>query len=198
MDSMMKITYGMYLLSAKDEKDNACITNTLTQISSEPTCVSISVNKANYTTEMIKKTGKFTVSILTKDTPFSIFERFGYQSGRDVDKFADFQDVNREENGILSLTKYTNAVINAKVVKTEDMGSHVLFIAEVESSRKISDDESVSYEYYSKNIKPAPKSDKKKGFVCKICNFVYEGETLPADYICPICKHGAIDFEPLN
>lgn len=199
-NAMFKLSYGLFVLSAnKEGKDNGCIINTVTQITDSPKRVSIAVNKANFTHDMIKETGVFNVSVLTEKVPFEVIKRFGFQSGRTVDKFENFEAKAYSENGIAYLHTYTNAVISGKVINTIDCGTHTVFIADVTEAKVLSNDKSLTYEYYFANIKPKPapvKSDK-KGFVCKICGYVYEGETLPPDLICPLCKHGAEDFEPL-
>lgn len=194
--AMFQLTYGLFVLTAKDgEKDNGCIINTVQQVTSTPNRISIAVNKNNYTHDMIIKTGEFNVSILSEEVPFDIFKHFGFQSGRDTDKFAEFHVYNRSENGIAYLNKYANAFLSGKVVQTVDLGSHTLFIADVTDGEVLSSVPSVTYAYYHKNIKPQPQATKAKGWRCKICGYIYEGEELPADFICPICKHGAADFE---
>ncbi|MDD4074776.1 MAG: flavin reductase, partial [Eubacteriales bacterium] len=198
--AMFKLSYGLFVLSAKDgKKDNACIINTVTQITGEPKRISIAVNKQNYTHDIVKKTGVFTVSVLSERAPFALFERFGFASGRDTDKFDAFSSVARAKNGLLYLTEYANAFLSAKVVDMFDYGTHTLFIADVTEGKTLSDDASMTYAYYFAHTKPAPKPTEKKvkGFVCKICGYIYEGGTLPPDFICPLCKHGAEDFEPL-
>ncbi|MCR5260969.1 MAG: flavin reductase [Candidatus Gastranaerophilales bacterium] len=199
-NAMFKINYGLFVLAANnDGKDSACIINTVNQVSANPNRIAFAVNKDNYTKEQIEKSGKVAISVLTKETPFSVFKNFGYQSGRDVDKFKDFDKVERCENGVLALTDYTSAVICAKVVSSQDCGTHTLFVADVESAKVVSDAEPVTYNYYLTNIKPAPAvtAEKKKGYICKICGYVYEGDVLPDDFICPLCKHGAADFEKI-
>ena len=196
MSAIFKLTYGLFVLSAKDgEKDNACIINTALQVTSNPLQVSVTVNKANFTHDMIMKTGEFNLSILSQDTPFEVFQHFGMQSGRDVNKFEG--DVLRTDNGIAYIGGVSNAVISVKVNKTLDVGTHTIFVGEVTEEHVLSDVPSVTYQYYFDHIKPKPEATKKKGFVCKICGYVYEGDTLTEDFICPICKHGAEDFEPL-
>ena len=196
MSAIFKLTYGLFVLSAKDgEKDNACIINTALQVTSNPLQVSVTVNKANFTHDMIMKTGEFNLSILSQDTPFEVFQHFGMQSGRDVNKFEG--DVLRTDNGIAYIGGVSNAMISVKVNKTLDVGTHTIFVGEVTEEHVLSDVPSVTYQYYFDHIKPKPEATKKKGFVCKICGYVYEGDTLPEDFICPICKHGAEDFEPL-
>ena len=201
-NAMNKINYGLFVLASKYAgKDNACIINTVNQVSGNPNKVAFAVNKDNYTHEIVEKSGKFTISVLSKETPFSVFENFGYQSGKTADKFANFDKTARCSNDVIYLTEYANAVICGKVTAKEDCGTHTLFIGEVEKSEVLSDIPSVSYDYYLKNIKQAPKTissgEKKKGYVCKICGYVYEGEELPSDFICPICKHGVADFEKI-
>lgn len=199
--AMFKLSYGLFVLTAnQDGKDNGCITNTAIQVASEPNTISISVNKANLTHDMILATGKFTVSILTTEAEFSMYQRFGFQSGRDVDKFEGFPDVKRLDNGTLAVTKGTNAYISGKVVKTEDLGSHTLFIANITDMDVLGDAPSVTYDYYHKNVKPKPvdtgkKQDGQTVWRCTICGYEYVGEELPEDFVCPLCKHPASDFE---
>lgn len=195
--AMYKLGYGLYVLTAKGEKDNGCIVNTVMQITTSPNRIIAAVNKSNYTHDIIRETGIFNVSMLTTKTPFSLFQRFGFQSGRDVDKFADFNGMKRAENGIYYITETTNAYLSAKVTEAIDCGSHTMFIAEVEDAEVLSQEESVTYDYYQKNIKPKPQETKKTGYRCRICGYIYEGEELPADFVCPICKHGAEDFEKI-
>jgi len=199
--AMFKLSYGLFVLTAKDgEKDNGCIINTAIQITAKPLRISIAVIKANYTHDMIIKTGEFNISILSTSTPFKVFEHFGFHSGRDTDKFAGCITDNRTVNGIKYIPKYTNSVISGKVINTYDYDTHSIFVADVTESLVLSSEPSVTYQYYFDNIKPKPQpaADKKKGFVCKICGYIYEGDTLPEDFICPLCKHGAADFEPLS
>ena len=197
---MSKIGYGLYLLSTKDgDKDNGCIINTVNQVAEKPNIIAISVNNSNYTSEMISNSGKFNISVLTEESPFTLFKNFGFQSGRNVDKFADIKYAQREDNGIYSISKYSNAVISAKVMSKTVLGTHTLFIAEVENSKVISDVPSVTYEYYLEKIKPVVRPEKDKvGYVCRICGYVYEGKDMPKDFICPLCKHGVEDFEPIK
>lgn len=195
--ALFRIGYGLYVVTANDGKDNGCIINTFSQVTSEPNRVILAVNKLNHTHDMIKATGKFNVSMLTTATPFSVFQHFGFQSGRDTDKFADWSETKRSENGLLYLTKYTNAYISGKVTDSVDFGTHTLFVADVTNAEVLSDETSVTYDFYMKAIKPKPKKTKKKGWRCRICGFVYEGDELPKDYVCPLCKHGAEEFEPI-
>jgi flavorubredoxin/flavin reductase (DIM6/NTAB) family NADH-FMN oxidoreductase RutF/rubredoxin len=198
--AMFKLSYGLFVLTARDgTKDNGCVINTATQITQTPLRISVAVNKSNLTCDMILKTGLFNLSVLTENTPFRIFERFGFYSGRDTDKFADCKNDERTANGIRYLPDYTNAVISAKVSEHHDYGTHILFIADITFSFVLSNEPSVTYQYYFDNIKPKPPTPKKdrKGFVCKICAYVFDGSVLPDDFICPLCKHGASDFEPV-
>ena len=202
-NAMFKLSYGLFVLTARDSdgKDNGCIINTVMQVTDTPKRITIAVNKANYTHDLIVKSGLFNVSVLTEEAPFKLFQQFGFQSGRDTDKFADCEgEPVRSENGLRYIPKYTNAFISGKVIKTEDMGTHTVFTAEVTEAKVLSNGKSVTYDYYFENIKPKPQpaAEDKKGFVCKICGYVYEGDELPADFICPLCKHGAEDFEPLK
>ena len=197
-NTMFKISYGLYVLSASENGfDNGCIINTFSQVTDTPLRVSVTINKSNKTCEMIERTGKFNVSILSEDVSFDTFKHFGFQSGRDVNKFDGYTDVKRSENGLLYLTSCSNGFVSGKVIQTIDVGTHLIFIAEVEDCDILSDVPSVTYDYYHKNIKPKPQEEKKGGYRCKICGYVYEGEPLPADFICPLCKHGAADFEKI-
>jgi len=195
--ALYNLTYGVYLLSANENgKDNACIINTAVQVANNPTRISIAAIKGNLTHDMILSTGKYNLSAITTDAPFSLFQHFGMQTGRNVDKFADFKDVVRSENGLLYLTKYSNAFLSLKVVNTLDLGSHTLFIGELEDGEVLSDKPCCTYGYYQTVIKAnAPKPAVKKGWKCKICGHVYEGSDLPENYVCPLCKHGPEDFE---
>lgn len=196
--ALFNIGYGLYVLTSNDNnKDNGCIINTLMQITSNPCRVAVCVNKLNYTNEMIKKSKKFNISILDKNSDFDIFKHFGYQSGKETDKFEDFSDVKRSQNGILYITKNTNSYISADVKEEYDFDTHTMFIAEITDSECLSDNETVTYEFYQSSIKPQPEKTKKTGWRCKICGYIYEGEVLPDDYICPLCKHGIVDFEKI-
>ncbi len=197
-ETLFKLTYGLFVLSSRDgREDNGCIINTVMQVTDTPLQIAVAVNKNNYTLEMIEKSGVFNISVLSEDVPFSVFERFGFKSGRTEEKFCDFEYKQRSANDIYYLTKYTNAYISAKVVNMIDCGTHMMIIGEVTQALTLSDVPSVTYDYYFKNIKPKPEA-KKKGYVCKICGYVYEGDPLPEDFICPWCKHPASDFEPLK
>jgi len=198
-DAFFKLSYGLFVLTAKDGcKDTGCIINTASQVTDSPKRMAITVNKANHTHDVILKTGLFNLSVLTEDAPFSVFQRFGFQSGRDADKFAGWGEESRSVNGIRYLGAYSNAFIACQVVEARDCGTHTLFIADVVEARTMYDVPSVTYAYYFDHIKPKPAAiEEKTGYVCKICGYVYEGETLPEDFICPLCKHGAADFEKL-
>ena len=198
-NAMFSLSYGLFVLTARDgAKDNGCIINTVTQLTDTPKRISIAVNKANYTHDMIQKTGMFNVSVLSNDAPFAIFQHYGFQSGRDVDKFAGVQGMARATNGVYYLPYCTNAFISARVTQTIEFETHTLFIADVTEARQLSDVPSMTYAYYFANVKPKPSKLKEQhGWVCKICGYVYEGEELPADFICPLCKHGAEDFEKI-
>lgn len=201
--AMHALSYGLFILTARQgEKDNGCIINTAMQVTTDPNRLIITVNKANFTYDMVKATGRFTLSILSEKANFDLFRRFGFQSGRDADKFAGFSCAQRGENGILYVTQGVNAWLSCKVVSTLDLGTHTLFLADVEDGDMISSDPSVTYAYYHAHIKPAPQAvpaadNGKKKWVCKVCGYIYEGDELPAGYICPICKHPASDFEPM-
>ncbi len=194
--ALFKIGYGLYVLTAAQEgKDNGCIVNTVMQVTSDPCQIGVAVNKLNYTNKMIQETKKFNVSILSEDATFDTFKRFGFQSGASVNKFDGFYDTKRSPNGVVYLSKETNAYLSAYVKQEVDLGTHTLFIAQLVASELISDKPTVTYDYYQKNIKPKPETKQKSGWRCKICGYVYEGEELPADFICPWCKHGVDDFE---
>ena len=196
--SLFKIGYGLYVVTTKDgDKDNGLIVNTVTQIADNPLKVAVSVNKKNYSHDTIVKTGMMNVCCLTESAPFSLFKNFGFQSGRDADKFTDIPSW-RTKNGLMCLRDDINAVISLSVDAYHDMDSHGLFICSVTEAHVINDDASMTYAYYHKNVKPKPEKTEKKGYVCKICGYVYEGETLPEDFVCPLCKHGAADFEPIK
>ncbi len=198
MDEILtKLTYGLYLITADEYKDNGCISNTVMQVSSAPLRVAVSLNKANLTTDMILHTGKFNINILSKAADFELFKRFGLQSGRNADKF-DGVDFDRCKNDLAYIKNASIGYITCAVKDTIELGSHIMFIAEPIGSKILSNDEPVSYSYYHTDIKPKPqKTPEKKGYVCKICGYVYEGDTLPDDFVCPLCKHPASDFEKL-
>ena len=199
LKALYKVTYGLYLLSARSYgQDNACIINTVMQVADNPIRIAISVNKGNKTHDMIMESGRFNLSTLTTKAPFSLFQRFGMQSGRDVNKFIGFEDVERADNGIYRLSAYSNAYLSCKLLRTVDLGSHTIFITELEAAQVLSQEDACTYGYYQSDIKPKPQPTQKKGWVCSVCGHVYEGEQLPDDYICPLCKHGKEDFRPLE
>lgn len=197
---MYKLTYGLFVLTSSYEgRDSGCIINTAGQVTSEPNRISIAVNKANFTQELVQKSGKFNISILSESADFELFRHFGFQSGRTVDKFASYTDCRRSANGLYYITAGTNGYISATVEQTLDLGSHTLFIASVDDMEVLSDVASATYAYYQSSIKPQParqpESTGKTVWRCTVCGHIYEGEELPADYICPLCKHPASDFE---
>ncbi len=199
--AMYKLTYGLFVLTVKDgEKHNGCIVNTVSMLTDNPKRITVFVNKANYTEELIRKTGVFNATVLTESAPFSLFQHFGFQSGRDVDKF-EGKAYPTTENGLYYIPENANAVISARVIDAHDYGTHTLFVAEVTEAKTLSEEKSVTYEYYQNNIKArpaaAPTEEGKEKWVCKVCGYTHEGE-LPADFICPWCKHPAEDFEKVN
>ncbi len=195
--ALFNIGYGLYVVTAKDgDKDNGCIVNAVTQLTDKKLRVAVTINKQNLTHDMVKNTGILNVNCLTEDTPFAIFEYFGFQSGRDVEKFVS-PNLNRSENGLVTLP-YTNSFFSLKVEQEVDLDSHTLFICEVTEAKVLSDKPTMTYTYYHKNVKPQPKKASSKGWVCTICGYVYEGEELPPDFICPLCKHGVDAFERIE
>lgn len=203
-EAMYKLSYGLFVLTANEGgKDNGCIINTGMQLTTEPNRIAFAVNKANYTHDMIKNTRKLTISVISEEADFELFKRFGFQSGRDVDKFEGFAQCERGANGVYFINKGTNAYISAWVQETVDLGSHTLFIAQVTDMHVLSDVPSATYAYYQTNIKPKPEkkgttADGKTIWRCTVCGYEYVGDELPADYICPICKHPASDFEKVQ
>lgn len=198
MSALFRIGYGLYVITSNDgKKDNGLIVNTVTQVSDSPNRVAVNINKQNYSHHVIKQTGKLNVNCLSTDAPFSIFERFGFQSGRTTDKFVDFKPL-YSDNGLPFLPRYINAFMSLEVEKYVDLETHGMFICKVTEARVMSDIETMSYTYYQENVKPKPNTEGKKGFVCKVCGYIYEGDVLPDDYICPLCKHGVVDFEPIE
>ncbi len=201
--AMFKIGYGLYVVTTNDgKKDNGCIVNTVVQLTSSPNRVAVCINKQNYTHHIVEQTGILNLNVLSVEAPFSVFQEYGFVSGRAVDKFAG-KTLERSGNGLLYLDKYVNAYLSLKVEEHTDMGTHGLFICSVTESRVLSSAETMTYSYYQSNVKPRPPKagegePKKKGWVCTVCGYIYEGEELPADFICPLCKHGAADFEKLQ
>lgn len=199
LTALFKIGYGLYVVTSSDGKGkhNGCIVNAVTQLTNTPNRVGVTINKANFSHDLIKETGKLNVNCLSVDAPFSVFQRFGFQSGRDVDKFDGF-DALYSDNGLAFLPKYINAFLSLKVEQYVDLGTHGMFICSITEARVMNNLETMTYNYYQDNVKPKPASTGKKGYVCKVCGYIYEGDELPEDFICPICKHGAADFEPLK
>ena len=202
--AMYKLSYGLFVITAKkDSKDNGCITNTVIQVTGDPNRISVTLNKNNLTHDMILETGLFTVSVISRDADFELFRHFGFQSGRDVDKFADFNDCRRSSNETQIITAGTNAFLCGKVCDSIDLGTHTMFIADVTDMEVLSSVKSVTYTYYQENIKPKPEAvgktnDGQTVWRCRICGYEYVGEELPEDFICPICKHPASDFEKVG
>ncbi|MBE6668014.1 MAG: MBL fold metallo-hydrolase [Ruminococcaceae bacterium] len=198
MTALFKIGYGLYVVTSNDgKKDNGLIVNTVTQVTNTPNRIAVTINKDNYSHHVIKQTGVMNINCLSVEAPFKVFETFGFQSGRNVDKFADCQPL-RSDNGLVFLPRYINAFMSLKVENYVDLDTHGMFICSVTEARVISDKETMTYSYYHANVKPKPQTEGKKGWVCKICGYVYEGDPLPEDFICPLCKHGAADFEPIQ
>ncbi|MBO7402030.1 MAG: flavin reductase [Lachnospiraceae bacterium] len=202
-NALYKLSYGLFVVTTRDGgKDNGCITNTAIQVASNPNRMAIAVNKTNYSHDLIAKTGLVNISVLTESAPFDLFTRFGFSSGRDTDKFAGYDAVKRTPNGLLAITEHTNAVFSGKVKEIVDCGSHSLFLLDITESEVLSSEPSVTYAYYFDHIKPKPKKstdgEKKTKWVCKICGYEFEGEELPDDFICPLCKHGKEDFEKVE
>ena len=193
--ALFKLSYGLFVLTARqDGRDNGCIINTVTQVTDTPLRMQIAVNKSNLTHDMIAATGEFNVSVLSQDAVFWVFQHYGFQSGRDVDKFANIPE-SRSANGIRYIEGCTNAYLSGKVFQTVDCGTHTVFFADITDAKVLSDEPSMTYQYYFDQVKPKPQPAEKAKWVCKICGYVYEGEELPADYVCPWCKHGPEAFE---
>lgn len=196
--AFFKLSYGLFVITCHDGvKDSGCVINTAIQLTSNPNRMSVSVSKANYTHDVILKTGLLNVNCLSVAAPFSLFQNFGFQSGRDADKLKGVACW-RTANGLTVLTDHINAYFSLKVEQVVDLGSHSLFICAVTEAQVISDAEPMTYAYYHSSVKPKPDAKPKKGYVCKVCGYVYEGDELPGDFVCPICKHGAADFEPVG
>ena len=196
--ALFKIGYGLYVVTSNDgKKDNGIIVNSVTQVTDSPNRVAVCINKQNYSHHVIKQQGVMNVNCLSVDAPFSIFQRFGFQSGRNVDKFENFE-VLKSDNGLVFLPKYINSFMSLKVEQYLDLDTHGMFICSVTEARVLSDRETMTYNYYQEKVKPKPNTEGKNGFVCKVCGYVYEGSELPEDFICPLCKHGVQDFEPIG
>ena len=198
LTALFKIGYGLYVVTSNDGKrDNGLIVNTVTQVTNTPNRIAVTINKQNYSHHVIRQTGVMNINCLSVDAPFSVFQRFGFQSGRSVDKFAG-ETVLRSDNGLVFLGRYINAMMSLKVEQYVDLDTHGMFICTVTEARVLSNLDTMTYTYYQQNVKPKPQPQGRKGFVCKVCGYIYEGDTLPDDFICPLCKHGAADFEPIG
>lgn len=198
LTALFNIGYGLYVVTSNDgKKDNGLIVNTVSQVTNSPNRIAVTINKDNYSHHVIKQTGKMNINCLSVDAPFSVFENFGFRSGRNVDKFEGSEPL-RSDNGLAFLPRYINSFMSLKVEQYVDLDTHGMFICSVTEARVISDVETMTYTYYQKNVKPRPQMEGKKGFVCKVCGYIYEGDELPEDFICPLCKHGAADFEPIK
>ncbi len=198
LSALFKIGYGLYVITSNDgKKDNGLIVNTVTQVTNTPNRVAVCINKDNYSHHVIKQTGMMNLNCLSQDAPFSLFQNFGFQSGRTADKFAG-QEVLRADNGIVFLSQFINSFLSLKVEQYVDLDTHGMFICSITESRVMSNVETMTYNYYQQNVKPKPQTEGKKGWVCKVCGYVYEGEDLPDDFVCPLCKHGPADFERIE
>ena len=199
LNALFKIGYGLYVVTSNDgKKDNGMIVNAVTQVTNSPNRIAVTINKDNYTHHVVKNSNKMNLCCLSEDAPFALFEKFGFQSGRNADKFAGEENVLRSDNGLVFLSKHINSFMSLDVEQYVDLGTHGMFICSVSEARVISDRPTMTYDYYFANVKPKPHTEGKKGWVCKICGYVYEGENLPEDIVCPLCKHGAADFEPIK
>ncbi len=198
LTALFNIGYGLYVVTSNDgKKDNGLIVNTVTQVTNTPNRIAVAINKDNYSHHIIQQTGKMNINCLSQDAPFSVFENFGFQSGRTADKFAG-QQVLRSDNGLVFLSQYINSFMSLKVEQYVDLDTHGMFICSVTEARVLSNVETMTYTYYQNHVKPKPQTEGKKGWVCKVCGYVYEGDELPEDFVCPLCKHGAADFEPIG
>lgn len=196
--ALFRIGYGLYVVTSNDgKKDNGLIVNTVIQLTDQPNRVAVNINKENYSHHVIKQTGVMNVNCLSVEAPFQVFENFGFQSGRQADKFAGWETP-RSENGLVILPKYINAFMSLKVEQYVDLGTHGMFICSVAEARVINKKDTMTYTYYQENVKPKPQTEGKKGFVCTVCGYIYEGDVLPDDFICPLCKHGVADFVPIE
>ena len=199
LNALFKIGYGLYVVASNDgKKDNGMIVNAVSQVTNSPNRVAVTINKDNYTHHVVKNTGKMNLCCLSEDAPFALFEKYGFHSGRNTDKFAGEENILRSDNGLVFLSKYINSFMSLDVEQYVDLGTHGMFICSVSEARVISGRPTMTYDYYFANVKPKPQTEGKKGWVCKICGYVYEGENLPEDFVCPLCKHGPADFEPLK
>jgi len=198
LTALFNIGYGLYVVTSNDgKKDNGLIVNTVTQVTSTPNRIAVTINKENYSHHVIKQSGIMNINCLSVDAPFSVFETFGFQSGRKVNKFENCEPL-RSDNGLVFLPRYINSFMSLKVEQYIDLDTHGMFICSITEARVINNAETMTYSYYHENVKPKPETEGKKGYVCKICGYVYEGDVLPEDFVCPLCKHGAADFEPIK
>ncbi len=198
LTALFNIGYGLYVVTSNDgKKDNGLIVNTVTQVTNSPNRIAVTINKENYSHHIIKQSGKMNINCLSVDAPFAVFEKFGFTSGRNTDKFAE-SELLRSDNGLVFLPRHINSFMSLKVEQYVDLDTHGMFICSVTEARVLSDKETMTYSYYYNNVKPKPETEGKKGYVCKVCGYVYEGDTLPEDFICPLCKHGAADFEEIK
>ncbi len=198
LSALFNIGYGLYVVTSNDgKKDNGLIVNTVTQVTNTPNRIAVTINKQNYSHHIIKQTGKMNINCLTVEAPFKVFEAFGFVSGRNVDKFAGCEPL-RSDNGLVFLPRYINSFMSLRVEQYIDIDTHGMFICSVSEARVLSDKETMTYTYYQSNVKPKPEIEGKRGYACKVCGYVYEGDTLPEDFVCPLCKHGAADFEKIE
>ncbi len=198
LTALFNIGYGLYVITSNDgKKDNGLIVNTVTQVTNTPNRIAVTINKENYSHHIIKQSGIMNINCLSVDAPFAVFEKFGFTSGRNNDKFAECEPL-RSDNGLVFLPRHINSFMSLKVEQYVDLDTHGMFICSVTEARVLSDKETMTYAYYQSNVKPKPETEGKKGFVCKVCGYVYEGDKLPEDFICPLCKHGAADFEEIK
>ena len=198
LTALFNIGYGLYVVTSNDgKKDNGLIVNTVTQVTNTPNRIAVTINKDNYSHHIIRQTGKMNINCLTEDAPFKVFEKFGFVSGRNVDKFAECEPL-RSDNGLIFLPRNINSFMSLQVEQYVDLDTHGMFICSVTEARVRSDRPTMTYTYYQENVKPKPQIEGKKGYVCKVCGWVYEGDPLPEDIVCPLCKHGAADFEPIK
>ena len=198
LSALFNIGYGLYVVTSNDgKKDNGLIVNTVTQVTNTPNKIAVTINKENYSHHVIKQSGKMNINCLTEEAPFAVFEKFGFLSGRNTDKFAECEPL-RSDNGLIFLPRHINSFMSLEVEQYVDLETHGMFICNVTEARVLSQKPTMTYTYYQEHVKPKPETEGKKGFVCKVCGYIYEGETLPEDFVCPLCKHGAADFEEIK
>ena len=194
LSALFNIGYGLYVVTSNDgKKDNGMIVNTVTQVTNTPNRIAVTINKENYSHHVIKQSGIMNINCLTEEAPFAVFEKFGFASGRNVDKFADCEPL-RSDNGLVFLPRNINSFMSLKVEQYVDLDTHGMFICSVTEARVLSDKKTMTYTYYQDHVKPKPETEGKTGYVCQVCGWIYEGEPLPEDIVCPLCKHGAADF----